>query len=174
MMKDTVQAAFNAQITMELGAFYSYLSMAAWFEAESLRGFAAWMRHHAEEEMVHAMKLYDFVHRRRGRVLLAPLAGPKTTWDSPLAALEDAFAHERQVTRAIDALVELAENERDRAAVSFLQWFVDEQVEEEEVVDEVIQNLRRIGDFGPGLYLLDRELAGSTGAEAADGAETEE
>ena len=168
-MKDAVQSAFNAQINMELGAFYTYLSMAAWFEAESLPGFAAWMRHHAEEEMVHAMKLYDFVHQRRGRVLLTPIAGPKTSWDSPLAAFEDAFAHERKVSQSIDALAEIAESERDRAAVSFLQWFVDEQVEEEEVVDTAIQKLRRIGDFGPGLYLLDRELADSTGAQAADG-----
>lgn len=173
MMKDTVQAAFNAQINMELSAFYTYLSMAAWFEAESLPGFAAWMRHHAEEEMVHAMKLYDFVIQRRGRVLLAPLAGPETNWASPLAAFENAFAHERKVTQAIDALVDLSESQRDRAAVSFLQWFVDEQVEEEEVVDTAIQNLRRIGDFGPGLYLLDRELASSAGAEAAGGAEVE-
>jgi ferritin len=127
------------------------------------------MRHHAEEEMVHAMKLYDFVHQRRGRVLLAPIAGPKTAWDTPLAAFEDAFAHERKVSQSIDALVDLSESERDRAAISFLQWFVDEQVEEEEVVDTAIQKLRRIGDFGPGLYLLDRELADSTGAEAAAG-----
>ena len=119
--------------------------------------------------MVHAMKLYDFVHQRRGRVLLAPIAGPKTSWDSPLAAFEDAFAHERKVSQSIDALVDTAESERDRAAVSFLQWFVDEQVEEEEVVDTAIQKLRRIGDFGPGLYLLDRELADSTGAEAGEG-----
>lgn len=164
---NAVESAFNNQINMELGAFYTYLSMSAWFEAESLPGFAAWMRHHAEEEMVHAMKLYDFVIRRRGRVVLAPIAGPKTTWDSPLAAFEDAFAHERKVTQSIDALVELSEDERDRAAVSFLQWFVDEQVEEEEIVDLAIQKLRRIGDFGPGLYLLDRELAGSSGNEAA-------
>lgn len=163
---EAVEAAFNAQINMELSAFYTYLSMSAWFEAEALPGFAAWMRHHAEEEMVHAMKLYDFVHRRRGRVLLTPLAGPTTAWDNPLAAFEDALAHERKVSQAIDALVGTAERERDRASVSFLQWFVDEQVEEEEIVDEAIQKLRRIGDFGPGLYLLDRELANSAGLEA--------
>lgn len=168
MLKDAVQAGFNAQINMELGAFYTYLSMAAWFEAEALTGFAAWMRHHAEEEMVHAMKLYDFVHRRRGRVLLVPIAGPRTEWATPLEAFEDAFAHERNVSQAIDELVELATRERDHAAVSFLQWFVDEQVEEEQVVDTAIQKLRRIGDFSPGLYLLDRELAGESGAEAAD------
>lgn len=168
MMKDPVQSAFNAQINMELGAFYTYLSMAAWFEAEALPGFAAWMHHHAEEEMVHAMKLYDFVHQRRGRVLLAPIAGPKTAWDSPLAAFEDAFEHERKVSQSIDALADIAESERDRAAVSFLQWFVDEQVEEEQVVDTAIQKLRRIGDFGPGLYLLDRELGEATGTASGE------
>ena len=120
MMKEAVQAGFNAQINMELSAFYTYLSMAAWFENEALPGFAAWMRHHAEEEMVHAMKLLDFVILRRGRVQLAPLAGPSTEWATPLAAFEDAFGHERKVSQAIDALVNLTEREHDRAAVSFL------------------------------------------------------
>jgi ferritin len=164
-MNEKVQAALNAQINMELGAFYTYLSMAAYFEATSLMGFAAWVRHHSEEEMVHAMKLYDFVNHRRGRVLLTAIAPPKTDWESPLAAFEDALRHEEKVTASINELVDLARKERDHATESFLQWFVDEQVEEEEIVDLAIQKLKRIGDFGPGLYMLDRELAEGIGSD---------
>jgi ferritin len=167
-MNEKVQAALNSQINMELRAFYAYLSMAAYFEAENLRGFSAWMRHHAEEEMVHAMKIYDFVHHRRGHVLLTAIPEPTTTWNSPLAVFENALHHEQTVTEAINTLVDLAQREHDHATASFLKWFVDEQVEEEEIVDEAIQKLKLIGDFKPGLYLLDRELQEQTaqGAEA--------
>ncbi|MBX3084677.1 MAG: ferritin [Anaerolineae bacterium] len=165
-MNDTVLAALNDQINMEMYAFTTYLSMAAYFEAEALTGFSAWMRHHAEEEMVHAMKIYDFVHHRRGRVTLKALAAPTTTWSSPLAVFEDALHHEQNVTASINALLDLATKEHDHATASFLQWFVDEQVEEEEVVDTALQKLRRVKDFAPGLYMLDRELGeGSGGAE---------
>lgn len=162
-MNEKVQAALNSQINMELRAFYAYLSMAAYFEAENLKGFSAWMHHHADEEMIHAMKIYNFVHHRRGRVLLSAIPEPTTTWTSPLAAFEEALRHEQKVTESINMLSDLAYQEHDHATASFLKWFVDEQVEEEEIVDEAIQKLKLIGDFKPGLYLLDRELAGQTG-----------
>lgn len=159
MLTENVLAALNDQINMELGAYYTYLSMSAHLQDEGYSGFAAWMYHHAEEEMTHAMKIYDYVHRRRGRVKLDAIAAPKHEWDSVLAAFEDAFAHERKVSISIDNIVTLAREENDHATVSFLQWFVDEQVEEEEVVDDAIQKLKMIGDFGPGLYMLDKEMA---------------
>jgi ferritin len=121
------------------------------------------MHHHADEEMIHAMKIYNFVHHRRGRVLLSAIPEPTTTWTSPLAAFEEALRHEQKVTESINMLSDLAYQEHDHATASFLKWFVDEQVEEEEIVDEAIQKLKLIGDFKPGLYLLDRELAGQTG-----------
>lgn len=155
-----VLAALNKQITMELGAFYIYLAMSAYFEAGGLRGFAAWMRHHAEEEMKHAMKIYDFIHHRLGRVTLEAIAAPQQSWESAQAAFEASLEHEQKVTAAINALFDLAVAEHDHATESFLKWFVDEQVEEEEIIDEVLQKLRLIGNFGPGLYMLDRELAG--------------
>jgi len=158
MLNDQMQDALNEQINMEMSAFYTYLSMSAYFEAQGLVGFAAWMRHHAEEEMEHAMKLYDFIHRRRGRVSLGALKAPQHTWNSPLEAFQDAFEHERNVSVAIDNLVKLAREHKDFATDSFLQWFVDEQVEEEEVVDAAIQKLEMVGDFGPGLYMLDKEM----------------
>lgn len=169
MLSDKMQAVLNKQINMELGAYYTYLSMSAHFEDMGLRGFAGWMRHHAEEEMVHAMKIYDYVHRRRGKVVLDTITAPPTKWDTPLSAFEDAFAHERKVSIAIDNLVKLAREAGDNATESFLQWFVDEQVEEEEVVDEAIQKLKLIDNFTAGLYLLDRELAEGGGAHEAGG-----
>jgi ferritin len=167
-VKETILAALNQQINIEMSAFTTYLSMAAYFESEALPGFSAWMRHHAEEEMVHALKIYDFIHRRRGRVTLQALAAPETTWATPTAAFEDALHHEQLVTASINQLLDLAHQERDHATSSFLQWFVDEQVEEEEVVDAALQKIKRIGDYGPGLYMLDRELAQGSGDEAED------
>lgn len=159
MLKDNVQAALNAQINMEFSAYYTYLSMSAYFEAEGLPGFAAWMRGHAEEEMMHAMKIYDYVNRRNGRVQLQAIGAPATDWENALAAFEDAFKHERKVSISIDNLVKLAREENDNATESFLQWFVDEQVEEEEIVSNAIDRLKLVGDFGPGMFMLDRELA---------------
>jgi ferritin len=158
MLNEKMETALNAQINMELSAFYTYLSMAAYLEGDGLTGMAAWMRHHADEEMEHAMRIYDYIHSRRGHVTLQAIAKPPNEWDSPLNAFEDAFKHEQKVTASIDALVEQARDLEDHATESFLQWFVDEQVEEEEIVDAAIQKLKLIGDDGPGLYMLDRDL----------------
>ncbi len=163
MLKPAVQDALNAQINMELSAFYTYLSMAAYFEARNWQGFAAWVRHHAEEEMEHAMKLYEYIHARRGRVSLAALNAPKHDWESERAAIESALHHEERVTASIHALVDLARVEADHATESFLKWFVDEQVEEEAVVDAILQKLILIGDHTPSLFMLDRDLAAQTG-----------
>jgi len=168
MLSEKVQEALNQQINMELAAYYIYLSMSAYFDDKGLKGFASWMYNHSQEEMEHALKIYDFVQNRRGRVKLMALDAPAHEWESPLAAFEEALAHEEKVTKAINNLVQLAREEGDYATDSFLQWFVDEQVEEEELVDDAIQKLRLIGDFKPGLYLLDNELAGG-GTDADEG-----
>jgi ferritin len=166
-INDKVQAALNNQINLELSAFYTYLSAAAHLEASNFPGMAAWMRHHAQEEMEHAMKIYDYLHDRRGRVRLLGIAEPHHQWESTISVFEAALHHEEKVTASIHALVQLAREERDPSTESFLRWFVDEQVEEEKVVDEVLQRLKLVGDFGPGLYMVDRELAasGSHGGE---------
>lgn len=168
MFTDKVQEGLNKQINMEFGAYYTYLSMSAYFEAEGLPGFASWMHHHAEEEMEHAMKIFNYVNRRQGRVRLETIEAPNLQWDSALHAFEDALEHERKVSKSIDDLVKLAQSEGDNATESFLQWFVDEQVEEEEVVSNAIDKLKLVGDFSPGLYLLDRELAEGEGEEEVD------
>jgi ferritin len=117
---------------------------------------------------MHAMKIYHFIHSRRGRARLAAIPDPAFEWASPLAAMESALEHEQRVTASINALVKLARQEGDYATDSFLKWFVDEQVEEEEIVDDVIQKLRLIGDFKPGLYLLDQELGAGSKSEGAE------
>lgn len=162
MVSESLQEALNKQINMELRAHYAYLALSGYFENLGLKGFAGWVYHHAEEELGHAMKIYHYLHSRRERVKLFAIHEPAESWDSPLSALEYALHHEEKVSASINRLVQLAREEGDYATDSFLQWFVDEQVEEEEVVNDVIDKLRLVGDSKPGLYLLDRELAGGT------------
>ena len=159
MLSEKMLAGLNSQINMEMKAYYVYLSMSAYFEDKALKGFASWMFQHSQEEMMHAMKIYDFIHSRRGRVKLETITAPPHDWNTPLEAIESALEHEQKVTASINNLVKIARDERDYATDSFLQWFVDEQVEEEEIVDDLLQKLKLIGDFSPGLYLLDRELS---------------
>jgi len=160
MFVDKVQTALNEQINMELQAHYTYLAAADYFEGMGLKGFSQWISNHAEEEMAHAMKIYRYIHSRRGRVELFSVPAPEQDFGSPQAVMEGTLKQEQKVTESIDRIVKLARQEGDYATDSFLQWFVDEQVEEEELVDDLVQKLRLIGDFKPGLYLLDRELAG--------------
>ena len=168
MLTPKMQDALNAQINAEMQAFYTYLSMSAYFEAENLPGFAAWMKHHSDEELGHAMRIYRFINERRGRVTLKTLPDPPTQWDSPLAVFEAALKHEQYVTQLINKLLELAIEEHDHATQSFLKWFVDEQVEEELIVDNAIQDLKRVGDFAPGIFMLDRELHSQAGADTGE------
>jgi ferritin len=158
MLNKKVQDALNVQINAELYSAYLYLAMTAYFEAENLRGFANWMRVQASEEMIHAMKFYDFVNERNGRVILQPIAAPQSEWNAPLAVFEDAYKHEQEVTGMINRLVDLSVKESDHATQSFLQWFVDEQVEEEANAYNVIQDLKRVAESAHGLFMLDREL----------------
>lgn len=160
MMNEKIQDAFNKQINAELYSSYLYLSMSAYFMSISLAGFANWMRVQAQEELVHAMKFYNFINGRGGKVVLTAIDAPPTAWDSPLHVFEDAYRHEQKVTGLINGLVDLAIQEREHSANAFLQWFVTEQVEEEASADAVVQQLKLAGDAGGGIFMIDRELAG--------------
>jgi len=162
MISKKMQEAFNNQINAELYSSYLYLSMASYFESINLPGFANWMRCQSQEEIVHAMKFYNFVCERGGRVKLTAIDGPPTEWGSALKAFQDAYAHEQKVTALINTLVDQALKERDHASSSFLQWFVNEQVEEESSADKVVQQLKLAGDKGSGLFMIDRELGTRT------------
>ena len=159
MLNKKVHDAINSQINEELFSAYLYLSMAAHFESINLKGFANWMRVQVQEENFHAMKFFDYVLSRQGKVTLKAIEGPETTWKSPLAIFEAAYAHEQKITGLINKLASIAQQENDFATGVLLQWFVSEQVEEESNVDGVIQQLKLIDKDTSGLFLLDRELA---------------
>lgn len=170
MLSKKIQQALNDQINAEYFSSYLYLSMAAHCEAVNLEGFAHWMRIQSQEELAHALKFFEFVVDRGGRVDLKAIDGPPTSWDSPAALFEATLEHERHVTGRIHNLVDLARAESDHATEAFLQWFVNEQVEEEKTADGILQKLKLVQDAPGGLYLLDREL--SQRASAPSGAES--
>ncbi|MBN2332278.1 MAG: ferritin [Deltaproteobacteria bacterium] len=162
MLSQKMEKALNDQINAEMYSAYLYLSMSARFSELNFAGFAQWMKVQAAEEMTHAMKLYDFVIERGGRVILTKIDGPETSWESPLAAFEAVYKHEQYVTGRIHDLVDIAIEEKDHASNIFLQWFVTEQVEEEASADEIVQQLKLVGDKGNGLFMLNRELGART------------
>jgi ferritin len=159
MLSETIQQALNKQITYEFSASHAYMAMSAYFEALNLGGFAHWFRVQSEEEREHAERIFDYVNDRGGRVTLSAIPEPQNEFSSPLDALEQALQHERNVTAAINDIYALAVREMDYATQSMLQWFVDEQVEEEKSADEIIQRLKLVGGDGTGLLMLDRQLA---------------
>lgn len=159
MIGKKMEQAINEQINAELYSAYLYLSMESYFESINLAGFANWMRIQTQEEVAHAMKMYDYVIARGGRVILKPIAGPATEWKTPLAVFEASYAHEQKVTGLINELVNVAIAEKDHAANMFLQWFVNEQVEEEKNADDIIKKLKLMADAPGGMYMLDKELA---------------
>jgi ferritin len=159
MLSEKMQQALNDQINAELYSSYLYLSMQAYFESVNLHGFANWMKAQTQEELMHAVKIYDFVNERNGRVLLKAIDKPPTDWKSPLDVFEQVFKHEQKVTALINNLVNRAADEKDHATVSFLQWFVNEQVEEEASADAVRQQLKLMEAAPGGLFMLDKELA---------------
>jgi len=158
MLTPKMENALNEQINAELYSAYLYVAIAAWFESENLSGCAAWMQAQAQEERGHAMKLFGFIHERRGRVTLKAIAEPPKNWAAPLAAFEDAFKHEQMITGRINDLVNMAAAEKDHATVGFLQWFVKEQVEEEASVDSIVQKLKMAANAPGALLMLDHAL----------------
>ena len=158
MLKQEMEQSLNEQINAELYSSYLYLAMESYFRSLSLTGFANWMRCQVQEEVFHAMKFYDFVGNRSGKVTLTAIATPDSSWESPLAAFEHILQHEQKVTGLINELVELASSLKDHATKIFLQWFVTEQVEEEASVSEIVDKLRLIKGDSSALFLLDAEL----------------
>ncbi len=159
MLPKKVEKALNEQINAEFFSAYLYLSMSAYLNDISLIGFANWMRAQYEEEKFHAMKMYDYVLERGGKVKLKAIEAPKHKWKDIIDVFEDVLEHEQHVTKLINDLVSLSIDERDHATVNFLQWFVDEQVEEESTVSDMLAQLKLVGGNGSGLFMLDREAA---------------
>jgi len=162
MIGKRMEEALNEQINEELFSAYLYLAMAAYFHGEGLDGMARWMRLQAKEEVEHALKIFDHLVERGGKVTLRALKEPQGGWESPLAAFRAAYEHERHITGRIHELVELAQAEKDHAAFQMLSWFVAEQVEEEDQTRKAVELLERVGDSGHGLIMIDRELGTRT------------
>ena len=159
MLSDKMLKELNNQIQEEMYSAYLYLSMAAWFESINLKGFAKWMYVQFSEEQKHAKKFYSYIYDRQGVVKLLALKEPPSTWDSPLAAFQDAYKHEQHITGRIHMLVDLAVQEKDRATQVFLDWFVNEQVEEEASTSEIAEILKKVGDSPQGLFMVNHQLA---------------
>jgi ferritin len=159
MLSDKLQAAFNEQLRAEMYSSNLYLAMAAYFDAQSLEGFAHWLKVQAKEEMGHAMKFYGHIKDRLGRVNIGAMDAPAAEWDSPLAAFQTVYEHECKVSGMIRALLDLATKEMDPAAAAFLQWFITEQVEEEAQSDAIVQKLKMIGKAAAPLLMYDAVLA---------------
>ncbi|HEX9895549.1 MAG TPA: ferritin [Gemmatimonadales bacterium] len=158
----TLEKSLNDQISKEFYASYFYLAMAAWFAERNLDGFASWMRVQADEERGHAMRIYQYVLDRGGRVVLGPIEEPPITWKSPLEVFETARKHEQLVSGSINDLYTQALTERDYPSQVMLQWFISEQVEEEKASTAIVERLRLVGDNASGLLILDGQLGQRT------------
>ncbi len=158
MLAKKVQDALNDQIQAEMASAYLYLAMAAYCEAMNLKGFGHWLRAQYNEEVGHAMKMFDYVIERGGQVALKAIEAPPAEFGSPADVFAKVLAHEQHVTARINSLYELAVAEKDYATQIFLQWFISEQVEEEASADEIIERMKLAGDKGSALVWLDKEL----------------
>ncbi len=158
MISKRIQDAINEQIVHEFFSSYLYLSMSAYFQGMNLPGFAHWMMIQSSEEYSHALKLYNHIIERGGKVELEAIAKPKGDYKSPLDVMKKVLEHEQKITGLIHTLYELASKEKDYPGQIMLQWFVTEQVEEEKSANEVIHLLKQIGDAPAGLIMLDRQL----------------
>ena len=158
MIPKPVEKAMNKQMNLELYSSYVYLSMSAYFDSLNLEGFAHWMRLQSQEELTHSMKLFDFILERDGDVDLTAVKAPTKTWKSPLAACQNALDHEKLNTKQINDLMELSFKHKDHATRIFLQWFVEEQVEEESTALALVEKVKLVGKDSGALYILDQDL----------------
>ena len=158
MIAERLNTAINDQIKNELESYYIYLSMAAYFHAMSLDGMGHWMRCQAHEETIHAMKFFEHLIDRDGKVVLQDLKQLKTEWGSPLEAFQDAFEHEKFISGKINDLITVAREEKEYASEPLLAWFSDEQIEEEASTGKIVDELEMIGEDKSALLMLDREL----------------
>lgn len=157
-----VEEVLNKQVNAEFWSAYLYLSMSAWCESKGFKGFANWMRVQFHEETSHALKIYDYVISRSGEIKIQPIAAVKTSWDSLLNMFEETYEHECKVTNLINGCYEVALAEKDYATTTMLQWFINEQIEEESNALEVIDVLKITGEKSGGIFYLDKKLGHRT------------
>jgi ferritin len=169
-MNEELHHRLNEHLQLELGAAHNYLAMSLWFEVQNLPGFAGWLRAQSSEETGHAHRFINHLLERDSKIELPAIPKPPSEWASPRAAIEATLASEQRVTESINSLYDLAEKVGDRAARNLLQWFVDEQVEEESTVRNILGRLELAGDEGLGLLLVDQEVGKSAPSPPSGGA----
>lgn len=158
-MNTTIQEKMNYQIQAEMFSSNLYLSMSSWATEKGYKGISHWMKMQAMEEHMHAMKFIGFIEDRGGKVDIRAIEQPEKKWNGVLDIFDAVLTHEKKVTSLINSLYDIALQEKDHASTSFLQWFIDEQVEEEATVSELIDEIKLAGESGPGFYMIDKELS---------------
>lgn len=158
-METAILQSMNKQINAELYSSYLYLSMAAWANKKGYKGIANWLQVQAKEEHAHALKFYTYIEERKECPELYAIDKPENSWNGITHLFESVYEHELKVTALINNLYSLALDGKDHATSSFLQWFVNEQVEEEAAVCSIIDEIKLAGEKGPGIYMIDKELA---------------
>ncbi len=170
-LSEKMAEAINKQINEEFYSAYLYLAMASYLESQKLKGAATWMEIQYQEEIGHAMKFYAYMNERGARVVLKAIKEPQKEWNSMLEVFEDAYKHEQYITSLINDLANLAMEEKDHATLALLQWFINEQVEEEANTSEIVDKINFVKDSPNGLYMLDRELGQRPVATTTQGEE---
>lgn len=168
MLSENLVKALNEQIKFEMYSENLYLAMAAYCSAEDLAGFSNFFRVQAEEEKFHAMKFFDYIIDRDGRAEISAIDKPENDYTSMLDIFTRAYKHEQYVTKRIYDLMDVAMDEREHATISFLKWFIDEQMEEESTFSNIVKRLERVGEDGHALYMMDSELAARVFTPPAD------
>lgn len=159
MASEKMLKELNDQLNKELYSSYLYLSMSSFLYGLNYDGMASWMKIQSSEEYGHAMKYFDYINKIGGKVILQKIDKPENVWDSPLKVFEETLRHEKFITNSINQLANLASDEKDHATMSFLNYFINEQIEEEDTATKILEKFKLIGDNKGGLYILDRELA---------------
>lgn len=157
-----MKTAINAQINEELASSYIYLSMAAYLSDQGMDGFQNWMKTQVQEEMFHAQKFINYLEERGGRVVFEAIPKPQTEWKDVIDVFEETLKHERHITSCINNLMDKAMELRDHASISFLQWFIDEQVEEEASAEDMLNKLKLTGGKGNALFFMNQEAGKRT------------
>ncbi len=158
MLTKKMEDELNKQVNAEFYSSYLYLSMASYLDVNNLGGISKWMNIQAQEEWGHGLKIFNFINERGGKVKLDTIKKPKQQWKDVIDLFTDVFEHEKKVTKLINGLMDIAIKESDYATKNFLQWFVEEQVEEEASASEILEQLKMVAGNGTGLFMIDREL----------------
>jgi len=158
MVSEKMISELNQHLNREFFSSYLYLSMSAFLEKLNYEGMAVWMKTQSGEEYGHAMKFFDFLNKINASINLEKIDKPEFSWNSPLEVFEETLKHEKFITKSIYGLADLASSEKDHATMSFLNYFINEQIEEEETAGKIVEKFKLVGDNKGGLYMLDREL----------------